>query len=410
MGTTQLNNSEFDESFTEKSVHFDSMAEQTTSKQDAKSEDGSEQGIYLLISHGGRMHDPRGGRRIVSFMEGHIELIHTKDLTIELREEMCTMVLLAFGNLDMDLISCIIQKKNLIANAVMVLNLIRRQNFIVNQDTMENLIVILMVLMANAIMVLVESDSEAEFHRKPRHHEKPNRHSHGFGPVNVEIDLEVVPVVNLRLMIIFICPFMILGSVDMGFEVVLTIDLKLKNLIIFLGNILMDSVLVENLGLNKMKSHSIMENLEIVNARFEVREDVKEFPHKHRHHGGPPSFRTYEHGRRNKYEHGPRGRFEKELKNHSDHSENYGHENRLRGHRFEHSRHGSGSDYSSKSFRHHRGDQKEEKDDESKDEDNEGKNRDDEGKEDNEGKNGDDKGEEEENGESREYYIIAGDK
>ncbi|CAG8442756.1 16306_t:CDS:2 [Acaulospora colombiana] len=167
MGTTQLNNSEFDESFTEKSVRFDSMAEQTTSKQDAKIL------VVLKVS--------------VSFMEGHIELIHTKDLTIELREEMRTMVLLTLGNLDMDLISCIIQKKNLMANAVMVLNLIRRQNFIVNQDTMENLVVILMVLAP----VNVEIDLERRHRPRGGSHGRfeteeldhiPRKHPHGFGP------------------------------------------------------------------------------------------------------------------------------------------------------------------------------------------------------------------------------------
>ncbi|CAG8576033.1 2737_t:CDS:1 [Acaulospora colombiana] len=61
MGTVQFNN-EFGET-SEKNARFDNTADRTTGKKGVESEPE----IYLLISHGGRKHDSRGGRRIGLF-------------------------------------------------------------------------------------------------------------------------------------------------------------------------------------------------------------------------------------------------------------------------------------------------------------------------------------------------------
>ncbi|CAG8507783.1 15067_t:CDS:2 [Acaulospora morrowiae] len=65
MGTTQLN-SEFGETFAEKNAHPESKVEQNTTNKHGN-ESGSEPEIYLLVSHRGRRHDHRGGRRIGLF-------------------------------------------------------------------------------------------------------------------------------------------------------------------------------------------------------------------------------------------------------------------------------------------------------------------------------------------------------
>ncbi|CAG8591066.1 14937_t:CDS:2 [Acaulospora colombiana] len=180
MGTNTINKSEIGEPFAEKNVLFDSTsADQPTSNQDLENESRSEPEIYLLISRGGRKHDPHGGQRIRLF--GPFGPRGPKGF--ELREKMCTVVLLILENLGMGHISCIILEENLLTNAVMALN------FIANQDTMENLVVVLMVLT----------------------------------PVNMEMDPEVVPVADLKLKKTLV---ILLGNTDIGPEVVLAMDVK----------------------------------------------------------------------------------------------------------------------------------------------------------------------------------------